>query len=113
MNHSVDERCEALDQYNQGPREFLHDRDEEMKLNVVERAEEEGVDLPEEIAEDYSATGMAVRCQFCLASLAKEPWRVFATSRWQNYQKHWFAHEKFNRGEYNRLLSLFNLPNFT
>lgn len=99
---------EALELYNQGLRESIRNKRESLKLKVLEQAERDGVDLPEEVAEDYGPTSQAIRCQFYLVTFAENP---AAQTYWKNFQEKWFAHPKFDRDEYNNLLSLY-FPSF-
>ena len=96
---------EAMDQYNQELRESIRSKRETWKREALEQAEKDGVDLPEAVAEDYSPTGQAIRCQFYRVAYPDGHYRFDFNS----IQKRWFAHPKFDRNEFDRLLSLYNL----
>lgn len=100
----------AVELYHEELRESIRNKREELKRKVLEQAERDGVDLPGEVAEDYSPTGKALRCQFYLAAFADN---LDAQTYWENSQGQWFAHPKFDRDEYNRILSLYSLSNFS
>lgn len=77
-----------------------------LKQMVRDHAERNGVELPEAIIENSSPASMAIRCQFYLAAFADN---LNAQAYWGNFQGKWFAHPKFDRNEFDRLLSLYNL----
>lgn len=79
---------------------------ETLKQMVRDDAKRNGVELPEAIVEDSSPASMAIRCQFYLAAFAEN---LDAQNYWGNFQGQWFAHPKFDRNEFDRLLSLYNL----
>lgn len=79
---------------------------ETLKQMVRDEAKRDGVELPEAIIEDSSPASMAIRCQFYLVTFADNP---AAQDYWNNFQGQWFDHPKFDRNEFDRLLSLYSL----
>lgn len=95
----------AVKLYHEELRESIRIKREELKRKVLEQAERDGVDLPGEVAEDYSPTGKAVRYQFYRDTYPEGHYSLDLNSM----QKRWFAHPEFDRVEYDRLCTLYNL----